>query len=244
MSIRRMRPLVKKEGGAEQTEEQVLDAHSERAAIRRRLNAEGAAAPDEMAWLRAHAEDQEVCIQKMIRAYAEGQAGAVQETEELRQAKALIAELKADVSFQAASIQSKTESLAIKDALFDSFCQSNDAVIQCQDQLIRGKDLQIRNLYNELTWQMRERDAALVPTPEGAGEGFNRTLFGAVAAAARVFIPGTGFVYKVMKLPMILYCFASIFYSFVPLPLPARHQASQAATQSQSQTRVPSRHTA
>ena len=182
----RMRPVVVKVedgvGGAVADEGLQPEADAGRPWQRRRLSEAGAAVSDEALSRRAYLEAQALAVEGMERTRVLG--------EELLQAKALNAELKAEVRIKDGIIHSKDEALQSKDALLqakDAIIQSKDDQLQAKDVIIQSKDDQLQQAKDA---QLRLHPAGMAPfNPDSAAVGAARQpahaqAGGGVAAAA------------------------------------------------------------
>ena len=153
-------------GGAVADEGLQPEADAGRPWQRRRLSEAGAAVSDEALSRRAYLEAQALAVEGMERTRVLG--------EELLQAKALNAELKAEVRIKDVIIQSKDDQLKAKDVIIqskddmlhskDEVLQSKDALLQAKDAIIQSKDVIIQSKDDQL---QQAKDAQLRLHPAG-----------------------------------------------------------------------------
>ena len=127
MPIKRMRAIVKMESGAGDAQEQQAAAAATGGSRQRRrgdVGEDGAGAELEVQQLRANAEAQAFALQGVERERALG--------EQLLQAKAQVAELRAEIRIRDAALEAKDATHKAKFALIESELQSKEAALQAQ----------------------------------------------------------------------------------------------------------------
>jgi hypothetical protein len=165
MPDKRMRPIVKQEPGADGAQElpplqQQQVAAAREQDVQRRMAEDERGEELQLQLLRANAQAQAFALQGMERERAMG--------EELLQAKAQIAEVRAEVAVLESKLQSK-------EAVLQATLQSKDAVIAANIAVIEAKDALIRRMQRE-----QRRDDA----PAAAGASASSSSSSAAAAAA------------------------------------------------------------
>jgi hypothetical protein len=127
---------------------------------------EGAGTELEVQLLRANYEAQAFALQGMERERAMA--------EQLLQAKAQVAELRADIRIKDAALEAKDSWHKAEVALLESKLQSERSAVQCKEAVIEAKDALMRRLQSEL---QRKDDA-----PVAAGTAQQSSARAAAAA--------------------------------------------------------------